>query len=457
MGLGDPLPARGHASHVHDCGVLIVGAGLAGLSTAYHLQRAGREDYQVLEAEDGPGGWARTDWTGDWGADRAIHVLHFRHPETRELLRTLTGAECATLDRIALIDSRGVRTSYPFHAHLHGRDPEIVRECLEGLQQAEALRAGGTAPPETFAEWIAQQQGAGVARHFMDPYNTKLWTVAPDEMWCNWMADFIPAVDKARAASGAEKKTEAREGRNATFDYHRSGASGLPIALAQRIHPVRFSTRVVAIDPDRKLATLHDGTRIRYQTLVSTMPLKTLGWMLAPLPAAQHAAWERLESVDLVLADVGFVRREEPPAHWVYFPDPDVLAYRMHQAHSLSPALAPEGCGLYCLEISHSRHRPLPSGELRARVIDDLVRTGWLASKEQVVFYRERRRSCSYVIPRPGWSDDARLLRDYARAFDIHSIGRFGEWKYCSQEDALRDGIAMAEQLAGVAVTAIGR
>ena len=436
------------------CGVLIVGAGHAGLSTAYHLHASGRLDYLVIEAEDGPGGWARTDWTGAWGADRAIHVLHFKDPETRALARELLGHQVATHDRIAIIDSRGVRTPYPFHAHLHGRDPEIVRECLEGLRDAEALRSNGAATPRTFAEWIALQQGAGVARHFMDPYNTKLWTVRPDEMWCDWMSDFIPPADNAYAKSGAERATPAKEGRNATFDYPLRGASGLPEAMAARIHPIRYQTRIASLDPDRKQATLDDGTTVRYQTLVSTMPLKSLGAMLAPLPPEEHAACERLESVDLLLIDIGFVRRGEPAAHWVYFPDPNVLAYRLHQAHALTPSLAPPGCGLYCLEVSHSRHRPLPAGDLRARAIDDLVRTGWLSSPEQVVFYRERRRRCSYVLPLPGWSDDARLLRDYARAWDIHSIGRFGEWKYCSQEDALRDGRVAAEKLAGIGVTA---
>jgi hypothetical protein len=33
---------------------------------------------------------------------------------------------------------------------------------------------------------------------------------------------------------------------------------------------------------------------------------------------------------------------------------------------------------------------------------------------------------------------------------DIHSIGRFGAWKYCNQEDALMDGKLMAERLLGI-------
>ena len=80
-------------------------------------------------------------------------------------------------------------------------------------------------------------------------------------------------------------------------------------------------------------------------------------------------------------------------------------------------------------------------------MVDDLLRTGWLRSRDQVVFYRERRFPCAYVIPRVGFAQDAATLRDHARAMDIHSIGRFGAWKYCNQEDALEDGKRMAERL----------
>src|SRR4051812_19261288 len=43
-----------------DVGVAIVGAGVAGLSAAWALERAGLRDFTVLELEDAPGGTARS-------------------------------------------------------------------------------------------------------------------------------------------------------------------------------------------------------------------------------------------------------------------------------------------------------------------------------------------------------------------------------------------------------------
>ena len=436
------------------CGTLIIGAGLAGLSTAYHLSAGGDDDYLVIEAEDRPGGWAKTDWSGAWGVDRAIHVLYFRSPEIRDWVRDLLGGRWTEHRKNCVIDSGGVRTPFPFHANLYGRPPEVVAECLNGLWQASLARQNGAPKPVTFAEWIALTNGDGVARHFMDPYNTKLWTVPPEEMGWDWIGDFIPAPDPARILEGALRPADSTLGLNSTFFYAPRGASSVAEALAAQVGPVRYQCRLVELDPRRRLAVLSDGTRISYRTLVSTIPLRTLGRLLMPLPADADQAWHNLEATDIVLADVGYEGPEFEDVHWAYLPDPDVLAYRLHVVHALSTELMPPGHGLYCLEISHSRHRPLPPGDLRRRVVDDLVRTGWLRSARQVRFYRERRFPCSYVIPRVGFAQDSEALRAHARDLDIHSIGRFGEWKYCNQEDALMDGKRMAGQLLGVTSSA---
>ena len=67
----------------HD--VLIVGAGLAGLTCARHLHRAGLTP-RILDAEDDIGGRVRTDAADGFLFDRGFQVLLTAYPETRAQL-----------------------------------------------------------------------------------------------------------------------------------------------------------------------------------------------------------------------------------------------------------------------------------------------------------------------------------------------------------------------------------
>lgn len=65
--------------------VVVVGAGIAGLTCARHLQAAGR-DVVVLEADDDVGGRVRTDRHGGFLLDRGFQVLLTGYPAARTQL-----------------------------------------------------------------------------------------------------------------------------------------------------------------------------------------------------------------------------------------------------------------------------------------------------------------------------------------------------------------------------------
>src|SRR5258708_35544392 len=126
--LGRRMPTRPDrpAATAERCKILIVGAGLAGLSAAYHLRQGGVRDVVLVEALHEPGGWATTDWDGPWGSDRGIHLLYFRDEEMPAWVEDLVGRTWKRYDKRALIDSAGVRPPFPYPAHLPSRPPEVV-------------------------------------------------------------------------------------------------------------------------------------------------------------------------------------------------------------------------------------------------------------------------------------------------------------------------------------------
>ena len=104
--------------------IVIVGAGLAGLSTAYHLAGI---PYRLFEIEEEVGGLCRSYRRNGFTFDYTGHLLHFRQPEIKRLVEQLLAGKLQKHSRKSFIYSHGTYTEYPFQVNTHGLPPEVVR------------------------------------------------------------------------------------------------------------------------------------------------------------------------------------------------------------------------------------------------------------------------------------------------------------------------------------------
>jgi glycine/D-amino acid oxidase-like deaminating enzyme len=96
---------------VPDSQVIVVGAGLAGLSAARHLEAAGLS-VTVLEAAAEVGGRVRTDSVDGWLFDHGFQVFDTAYPEPKRLL---SAGDRAALDLHPLPNGALVRVADRFH------------------------------------------------------------------------------------------------------------------------------------------------------------------------------------------------------------------------------------------------------------------------------------------------------------------------------------------------------
>ena len=433
--------------------VLILGGGLAGLSTAVFLKRP----WLLVERETRVGGKTRTDVLhGGFHFDATGHWLHLRDAAMKALVteRWLPDG-WVSVSRRAAVFSRGVFTRFPYQVNTHGLPPEVVAENLLGFIDAtlgEKGRALREREPANFEEFILRSVGEGFAKNFMVPYNQKLWTVPPSQLSAAWCGRFVPRPTLREVVDGALGLGGDQLGYNATFLYPKAGGiEALPRALAREATGGRLlvGTAPVRLDLPARTATLSSGETVRYSALVSTIELPQLVTLLGQgpsgVPEEVRKAASRLRSFTVTYVRVGARGPNRQPWHWVYLPGAEFETYRIGSPSAVYPALAPPGTASFYVEYSHHGERSRAACE--AAAVQDLVTSRMVAAKEDILFAEAEEIPHAYVIYDEAYGPARKTVMDFLEAQGIHAAGRYGQWEYSSMEDALLSGQATALKL----------
>ncbi len=350
--------------------VVIVGAGLAGLSCARALVRAGRTPI-VLEASDDVGGRVRTDRVngpgGEYLLDRGFQVFLTAYPEAAQL--DLPSLELRPFEPGAIVRFNG-----KFHALMDPlrRPGSILDGALSRvgtlsdkfkvglmrtrLQASSDPRAIFEAPgPElTIAQALIER---GFSPAFIDRFFTPFFggiTFAPDLSASSRMMDFVFRC----FASG-----------DATVP--RLGMQQIPRQLAASLPPgmVSVNTPVTSIAPG---VVTTPGAKYHARAIV----LACEGFEASRLRARPPARW--LSSRTLWYAFDGEPPIVEPPL--ILDGDEGHLAQNVACMSSVSRAYAPSGHSLLCVTPPASPEiLALPDAALDARVRSRL--TEWFGDR----------------------------------------------------------------------------
>ena len=433
--------------------VLILGGGLAGLSTAHHLGRLGLRDRLVAEARETVGGTAGSVKTGGFTFDYTGHLLHLHDPYGKKFILDLLKDNVATLERRAWIYSQGVFTRYPFQANVRGLPAATVLECVAGFLET-VHRPRPLAKNPDFLSWCRAQFGDGITRRFMKPYNEKLWQTSLSKMTTEWQGRFVPKPAAAEVLYGAVVDQNKLFGYNATFRYPvRGGIQSLPDALAARLAPgvVRLGARVESVDLREKVAVITGLGEVRYERLVNTLPLVDFLDLASPLPAEVKAARRRLRYNTVWNLNLGVARADVTDKHWIYYPEKKYPFYRVGCSSNFSQKLAPKGHSALYIETTRPGGTRVDVPKLEASIMKGLREVGLLRRSDEISARAWMPIKVGYVVYDFDRTPATETIFRHLGKAGVESIGRYGGWKYSFMEETILDGKRCAERLTGTA------
>jgi len=320
------------------------------------------------------------------------------------------------------------------------------------VQAWHARTLPGSATPGAFGAWIRWRFGEGIARHFMEPYNQKIWKRELDHLTSDWVAGRVPDApveDVLRGSVGI--RTEGYTHQSVFFYPLRGGFQAITDGIASTLLPrVRLAT------PVRELARTKSGWKVNgeeFDLAVSTLALTDLPELVPGMPDAVAQAMRTLEYNGMVSILLGLERREHPDLSWIYLPHAvQGPANRVTFMSNYSPHNAPKGkCSFLC-EVTVRGGQRYPGPELETEVIAGMSAAGLLRRDEVLLTDRSEIRH-AYVVFDHDYAARRKAIFEWADSVDLVPLGRFGRFEYDNSDQC----VIRARGLAGALLQRIRR
>jgi protoporphyrinogen oxidase len=451
--------------------VIIIGAGPTGLGAAYRLRELGHENFLVLERHPYIGGLASsfTDSKGfTW--DIGGHVMFSHYPYYDRLFEKVMGDDFTLNDRESWVRLFDTWVPYPFQNNIRYLPKDAACECLVGLVQAQSGKGKfkSHAEAKNFGEFIDAVFGEGIAKHFMRPYNFKVWAYPPERMNKQWIGERVAVLDVDRAIRNIVlEQDDYGWGPNNKFKFPMKGGTGeFYRRIGERVKDkIRLNATVASIDVDAKVVTLTDGSQEKYDTLISAMPVDVLckDILKGNVPANVRDESQRLLHSSGYMVGIGIQRPCPSTKSWMYFPESNCPFYRVTYLSNYSPFMTPEPYttdasgrrngayySLLC-ETSQSDVKPVDGARIIEDTITGLENAGLLQRGERDDIVSTWVYHADYSYPTPSVERDEILsvVIPWLESRAIYSRGRFGLWKYevSNTDHTLMQGVEVVNRL----------
>jgi protoporphyrinogen oxidase len=447
--------------------IVIIGCGPTGLGASYRLKELGYTNFQMYDRLPYIGGLSASfkDEAGfTWDIGGHVMFSHYKYYD--QCFEKLMGNDFQLNNRECWVRMFDTWVPYPFQNNIRYLPRQQQYECLAGLIDAQTKRDHKAA--KNFDEFIDAVFGDGIAKYFMKPYNFKVWAHEPKMMNKEWIGERVAVLDINRALKNVVLGgDDFGWGPNNQFKFPLYGGTG---EFYKRFGPVleghiNLNKTIDFINMKRKEIRFKDGEIVKYDVLISTMPLDKLcnDVINGEMPREIKKAAAGLRHSGGYMVGIGIKQPCPSTKSWMYFPEDNCPFYRVTYLSNYSPFMTPDKDTHYSLlcETSYSEFKPVNKNTIVEDTITGLVNAGLITDADRKDIVSRWVYHAEYSYPTPSVERDAILQQviPYLEEQGIYSRGRFGMWKYevSNTDHSLMQGVELVNRLLlGEAESTIG-
>jgi protoporphyrinogen oxidase len=448
--------------------VVIIGAGPAGLTSAYQLCKAGTAAV-VLEKDKSLGGLSRTVEYKGYRFDIGGHRFFTKVKAVDDLWReVMPNGDFLRRQRLSRIYYNKKYFHYPLRVSSTLFKLGLTNTCLI-LGSYLKARWRPEKAEQTFEQWVSNRFGRRLYRIFFKTYTEKVWGIPCHEISAEWATQRIRGLSLSTAIRNAVLKTGRGDGNViksliSEFDYPALGPGmmwermaglvqrmGGTIEVDAGVDKIRWrggEVESVVIKSDkgeRSIAGTH---------FISSMPIRELLQNLDPAPPSKVlAAAEKLNYRDFISVVLIVNKKNVFPDNWLYVHDPEVKLGRVQNFKNWSSQMVPNqsmtslGLEYFCFEgdglwtssdeelINLAKREIEKIGLIKASEVHDAVVT---------------RVPKAYPVYDVTYKEALAVVRGFLDGLtNLQLVGRNGMHKYNNQDHSMMTAMLAVENILG--------
>lgn len=447
--------------------VVIIGAGPAGLTAAYELNKLGIKS-EVYEKDDIVGGISRTvDYKG-YKFDIGGHRFFTKVSEVEDIWKEILGEDFLRRDRLSRIYYKGKFFYYPFK----------IKDALFGLGIGNSFmivlsyiksQLFPVKPEKTFEDWISNRFGYRLYKAFFKTYTEKVWGIPCTEITAEWAAQRIKGLSLFTALKNAFLKQDtSSRGVIKTlinsFYYPKHGPGMMWEKMRKEVEngicKVQINSGVEKINWSgnrvNSIEVLSDGENrtVDGTDFISTMPIRELVQKLSPSPSEEVLeASKNLNYRDFITVALIINKKDIFNDNWIYIHDPKVKVGRIQNFKNWSPYMVPDtektclGLEYFCFE--NDGFWSMSDEELINLGKKELEELGF-AEQLEIEDGTVVRMPKAYPVYDTGYKNSLNIIKQFlSNLSNLQLIGRNGMHKYNNQDHSMLTAILSVRNIMG--------
>lgn len=433
--------------------VIIVGAGIAGLTAAYKLAERSF-DVTLIEKEDKVGGLARTFRYGDYVFDIGPHRFFSSNPEVNRFLHKVMDNRFLEILRYSAVHFCNKYHTWPlrlksvFQMPLGVSIPAFFDLFTKGKYKKYN--------EPTFKNFILAKYGKTLYERFFKGYTEKFLGISPEKVHYHWAKIGVEraTIDKkikTGSISQLFKLMLMPKPRQLNFLYPPGGCDEFCERLKILIEELggRIITGVTPDEIEHDNANIQSisagGEKFEADVVIWTAPITELfDYLKLEQPGLSY--------LDLLIYNLAL---EEPPREnyqWCYFGSPDLVFSRATNPAQFTSANVPKNKGGLCVEVTCRKGSSLweNPGKIKDKLIKQLAQTGSISDSSVVKDVYIEKIPNTYPIYDINYLEKLNVVRKNLRKLhNLYLAGRTGLFWYNNMDHSIENAFEVVERVAG--------